>query len=149
MLRGVPPLYRPVIALIGVRQRAGRRPALPRLIGQIRAGVSGVMPGGVLVCPRVTRGLDLCYRPGQLRVLEAAEVRVREGERVPVDAVVPGTAGRGGEALEGVVGVGGAGRPAAPAAVGYGVQRGVVRGQLLCRDRGGEGGGSGCVSSSR
>lgn len=142
MLRGVSPLYRPIIPLVGVRQRAGRRPALPRLIGQIRAGVSGVMLSRILVGPPVTRALDLSYWPGQLRVLEAAQVRVREGERVPVDAVVPGPAGGDGEALEGVVGVGGAGRPAAAAAVGYRVQRGVVRGQLLCRDGGGEGGGS-------
>lgn len=42
MLRVVSPLYRPVITLVGVRQRAGRRPALPRLIGQLRAGVSQV-----------------------------------------------------------------------------------------------------------
>ncbi len=145
VLRGVSPLYRPIIALVGVRQRAGRRPALPRLIGQIRAGVSGVLLGGVLVRPRVTDGLDLRYRPGQLRVLEAAQVRVGE----PVDAVVPGPAGRGGEALEGVVGVGGAGRPAAAAAVSHRVQRGVVRGQLLCRGGGGEGGGSRWVSSSQ
>lgn len=131
MLRGVSPLYRPVIALVGVRQRAGRRPALPRLIGQIPAGVSGVLLGGVLVGPRLAGRLDLCYRPGQLRVLEAGQVRVREGKRMPVDAVVPGPAGGDGEALEGVVGVGGAGRPAAAAAVSHGVQRGVVRGQLL------------------
>ena len=132
MLRGVSPLYRPVIPLVGVRQRAGRRPALPRLIGQVRAGVSGVLlGGGVLVRPRLSGGLDLRYGTGQLRVLEGAQVRVREGERVPVDAVVPGPAGGGGEALEGVVGVGGAGRPAAAAAVGHGVERGVVLGQLL------------------
>lgn len=87
---------------------------------------------GVLVRPRLSGSLDLRYRPGQLRVLEAAQVRVREGERMPVDAVVPGPAGGDGEALEGVVGVGGARGPAAPAAVGHRVQGGVVRGQLLC-----------------
>lgn len=151
MLRGVSPLYRPIIPLVGVRQRAGRRPALPRLTGQLRAGVSGVRlgggGGGALVRPSVTRGLDLGYGPGQVRVLEAAQVRVRERQRVAVDAVVPGPAGGGGEALEGVVGVGGAGRPAAAAAVGHRVQRVVVWGQLLCRDGGGEGGGSTHVSS--
>lgn len=149
MLRGVSPLYRPIIPLVGVRQRAGRRPALPRLTGQLRAGVSGVWLGGALVGPGVTRGLDLGDRPGQLHVLEAAQVRVRQRQRVPVDAVVPGPAGGGGEALEGVVRVGGAGRPAAAAAVGHRVQRVVVWGQLLCRDGGGEGGGSGHVSSRR
>lgn len=87
---------------------------------------------GVLVRPRLSGSLDLRYRPGQLRVLEAAQVRVREGEWMPVDAVVPGPAGRDGEALERVVGVGGARSPAAPAAVGHRVQGGVVRGQLLC-----------------
>lgn len=90
------------------------------------------------------RGLHLRDRPGQLRVLEAAQVGVREGERVPVDAVVPGPAGGVGEALEGVVGVGGAGGPAAAAAVGHRVQGG----QLLRRDGGGEGGGSCHVAPS-
>lgn len=65
----------------------------------------------------MTRRLHLRYWPGQLRVLEGAQVRVREGERVSVDAVIPGPAGGRGQTLEGVVGVGGAGRPAAAAAV--------------------------------
>lgn len=109
MLRGVAPLYRPVIPLVGVGQRAGRRPALPRLTGQVRAGVSGVLLySGVLIGPHLSGGLDLSDRPGQLGVLEASEVGVRQGERVPVDTVVPGPAGGGGEALERVVGVGGA-----------------------------------------
>lgn len=68
---------------------------------------------------------------------------------MPVDAVVPGPAGGGGQALEGVVGVGGAGRPAAAAAVGHRVHRGVIRGQLLCGGGGGEGRGSCYVSSSQ
>lgn len=148
MLRGVSPLHRPIIPLVGVRQRAGRRPALPRLIGQIGAGLSGVMLGGVLVGKRVSRRrLHLRDGAGQVCVLEAAQVCVGEGHRVPVDAVVPGPAGGGGEALEGVVGVGGAGRPAAPPAVPHRVQRGVVRGQLLRGDGGGEGGGLIRVSS--
>ncbi len=75
--------------------------------------------GSSVARPRLSGGLNLCYRPGQLRVLEAAQVSVREGERVPVDAMVPGPAGGGGQALEGVVGVGGARRPAATAAVGH------------------------------
>lgn len=147
MLRGVSALYRPVIPLVGVRQRARRRPALPRLIGQIRAGVSGVLLGGAVICPRVTHGLDLRYRPGQLCVLETAQVCVREGKRVPMDAMVPGPTRGGREALEGVVGVRGAGRPAAPAAVGHRVQGGVVWGQLLRGGGGGEGGGSRYISS--
>lgn len=147
VLRGVSPLYRSKVSLIGVRQRAGRRPALPRLTGQLRARVSGVLLGGALIHPQVTGGLVLCYRSSQLRVLEASEVRVRERERGPVDAVIPGSAGGDVEALEGVVGVGGAGRPAAATAVSHRVQRGVVRGQLLCRDGRGDGGGSSCVST--
>lgn len=67
-----------------------------------------LLNGGVLVGPRLSGGLDLSDWPGQLGVLEASEVGVRQGERVSVDAVVPGSAGRGGEALERVVGVGGA-----------------------------------------
>lgn len=98
-----------------------------------------LLGGGVLIRPRLSGGLHLRYRPGQLRVLKASQVCVREDA---VDAVVPGPAGGGGEALEGVVGVGGAGRPAAAAAVGHGVKRGVVRGQLLRRGGGGEGGAS-------
>lgn len=66
-----------------------------------------------------------------------------------MDAVVPGPAGGGGEALEGVMGVGGAGRPAAAAAVGHRVERGVVWGQLLRRGGRGERGGSWDVSSSQ
>lgn len=93
----------------------------------------------VLRGPRGSGGLHLRYRPGQLRVLESAQVRVRQGERGAVDAVVPGSAGGGGEALEGVVGVRGAGRPAAAAAVGHRVHGGVVRGQLLRGERGAEG----------
>lgn len=92
----------------------------------------------------VTAGFDFCYGSGELRVLEAGQVCVREGERVPVDAVVPGPAGGGVQALEGVVGVGGAGRPAAAAAVGHRVLR-VIRGQLFRRVGGGEG--SRCVPS--
>lgn len=75
--------------------------------------------GGVLVGPGVRGGLHLGDGRGQLRVLVAGQVRVWQGQRVPVDAVVPGSAGGRREALEGVVGVGGAGRPAAAAAVGH------------------------------
>lgn len=64
---------------------------------------------------------------------------MRQRERGAVDAVVPRSAGGGGEALEGVVGVGGAGRPAAAAAVGHRVHGGVVWGQLLRGDGGAEG----------
>lgn len=146
MLRGVSPLYRAVIPLVGVRQRAGRGPAVPRLVGEVGAGVPGVLlGGGVLAHPRLSGRLDLGDGPGQLRVLEPPQVC--EGERVAVDAVVPGPAGGGRQALEGVVGVGGAGGPTAAAAVGHGVQRGVVRGQLLCGGRGGEGGAARDVSS--
>lgn len=146
MLRGVSPLYRAVIPLVGVRQRAGRRPALPRLGGEVGAGVPGVLlGGGVLVHPRLSGRLDLGDGSGQLRVLEPPQVC--EGERVAVDAVVPGPAGGGGQALEGVVGVGGAGGPAAAAAVGHGVQRGVVRGQLLRGGGRGEGGAAWDVAS--
>lgn len=147
MLRGVSPLYRAVIPLVGVGERAGRRPALPRLVGEVGAGVPGVLPGGggVLAHPRLRGRLDLGDGPGQLRVLERAQVR--EGERVAVDAVVPGPAGGGRQALEGVVGVGGAGGPAAAAAVGHRVQRGVVRGQLLRGGRRGEGGAARDVAS--
>lgn len=74
---------------------------------------------------------------------------MREGERVAVDAVVPGPAGGGGQALEGVVGVGGAGGPTAAAAVGHGVQGGVVQGQLFGGGRGGEGGAAWDVPSSQ
>lgn len=105
--------------------------------------------GGVFVGPRLSGGLDFRDGPGQLRVLEASQVCVRQGERVAVDAVVPGPTGGGGEALEGVVGVGGARRPAAAAAVGHRVQGGVVRGQLLRRGGGGEGGASQRVAPSR
>lgn len=97
-----------------------------------------LLNGGVLVGPRLSGGLDLSDWPGQLGVLEASEVGVRQGERVSVDAVVPGSAGRGGEALERVVGVGGARRPAAATAVGHRVDRGVVWGQLLRRGGRGE-----------
>lgn len=73
MLRGVSPLYRAVIPLVGVGQRAGRRPALPRLVGEVGAGVSGVLLGGtVLVHPGLRGGLDLGDGSGQLRVLEPA-----------------------------------------------------------------------------
>lgn len=147
MLRGVSPLYRPIIPLVGVGQRAGRRPALPRLVGRLRAGVPAVLLGAALVGPGVSRRLHLGDGPGQLHVLEAAQVRVRERQRVAVDAVVPGPAGGGREALEGVVGVGGAGRPAAAATVGHRVQGVVVWGQLLRGDGGGEGGGSRHVAS--
>lgn len=143
VLRGVSPLYRPVIPLVGVRERAGRRPALPALIGQVWTRVSGVLPGTAVARPHGPGSLGLRYRPGHLRVLE-----VGQSKRVAVDAVVPGPAGGGGEALEGVVGVGGAGRPAAAPAVGHRVQRGVVVGQLLCRDGRSEGGGSCRVSPS-
>lgn len=146
MLRGVSPLYRAVIALVGVGQRAGRRPALPRLVGEVGAGVPGVLlGGGVLAHPRLSGRLDLGDGAGQLRVLERPQVR--EGERVAVDAVVPGPAGGGRQALEGVVGVGGAGGPAAAAAVGHRVQRGVVRGQLLRGGGRGEGGAARDVAS--
>lgn len=146
MLRGVSPLYRAVIALVGVGQRAGRRPALPRLVGEVGAGVPGVLlGGGVLVHPRLSGRLDLGDGAGQLRVLERPQVR--EGERVAVDAVVPGPAGGGRQALEGVVGVGGAGGPAAAAAVGHRVQGGVVRGQLLRGGGRGEGGAARDVAS--
>lgn len=146
-LRGVSPLYRAVIPLVGVGQRAGRRPALPRLVGQVGAGVPGVLlgGGGVLVHPRPSGRLDLGDGSGQLRVLERPQVR--EGERVAVDAVVPGPAGGGRQALEGVVGVGGAGSPTAAATVGHGVQGGVVRGQLLRGGGGGEGGAAWDASS--
>lgn len=66
-----------------------------------------------------------------------------------VDAVIPGPARGWGQALEGVVGVGRAGRPAATAAVSHRVQRGVVLGQFLRGDGGGEGRGSGHVASSQ
>lgn len=148
VLRGVSPFYRPVISLICVWQWAGGRPALPRLIGQLRAGVSGVLLGGALARPCVTGGLHFCYCSSELRVLEAGQVCVRERKRVPMDAVVPGPAGGGVEALEGVMGVGGAGRPAAATAVGHRVLRGVVGSQLLRWDGGGESVGS-CYISSR
>lgn len=149
MLRGVSPLYRAVIALVGVRQRAGGRPALPRLVGEVGAGVSGVLLGAaVFIHPGLIGGLDLGDGSGQLCVLEHPP-QVCEGERVAVDAVVPGPAGGGGQALEGVVGVGGAGGPTAAAAVGHRVQRGVVRGQLFCGGRRGEGGAAWDVCSSQ
>lgn len=78
-----------------------------------------LLGGGVHVRPRLRGGLDLRYWPSQLRVLEASQVCVWEQERMAVNAVVPGPAGGGGEALEGVVGVRGAGRPAAAAAVSH------------------------------
>lgn len=97
-----------------------------------------LLSSSVLIGPRLSGGLNLSDRPGQLGVLEASEVGVRQGERVPVDAVVPGSARRGGEALERVVGVGGARRPAAATAVSHRVNRGVVWGQLLRRGGRGE-----------
>lgn len=149
VLRGVAPLYGAVIPLVGVGQRAGGGPALPRVAGQVGAGVPGVLPGrrAVLAHPGLRGRLDLGDGAGQLRVLEAAQVR--QGRRGPVDAVVPGPAGGGRQALEGVVGVGGAGGPAAAPAVGHRVQGGVVRGQLLRGGRGGEGGAAGGVASSQ
>lgn len=104
--------------------------------------------GGGVAGPRGPGGVRLSRRPAQRREFEAAQVRVGEGERVAVDAVVPGPAGRGGEDLEGFVRVGGTGSPAAAAAVHHRVQRqgGVVRSQLLRGEGGGER--SRCLSSS-
>lgn len=64
-----------------------------------------LLNSGVFIHPRVSGGLDLCYGAGELCVLEASQVHVLEGEWMAVDAVVPGPAGGGREALEGVVGV--------------------------------------------
>lgn len=106
-----------------------------------------LLGGTVFVHPGLSGGLDLGDGSGQLRVLEPPQVC--EGKRVAVDAVVPGPAGGGRQVLEGVVGVGGAGGPTAAAAVGHRVQRGVVRGQLFCGGRGGEGGAAWDISSSQ